>query len=63
MAKGLGGGFPIGAIWVNEENASLTPGSHGTTFEFSLGCSAAHAVLDIIEEKTSSIGHKRWEIF
>jgi acetylornithine/N-succinyldiaminopimelate aminotransferase len=53
MAKGLGGGFPIGAIWVNEKNASLfTPGSHGTTFGGSpLACSAAHAVLDIIEEE------------
>jgi acetylornithine/N-succinyldiaminopimelate aminotransferase len=53
MAKGLGGGFPIGAIWVNKENASLfTAGTHGTTFGGSpLACSAAHAVLDIIEEE------------
>jgi len=53
MAKGLGGGFPIGAIWVSEAYASLfVPGSHGTTFGGSpLACSAAHAVLDIIEEE------------
>ena len=33
MAKGLGGGFPIGAIWISETSAELfKPGSHGTTF-------------------------------
>lgn len=54
MAKGLGGGFPIGAIWVAEKYASLfTPGSHGTTFGGSpLACSAAHAVLDVIEDES-----------
>lgn len=53
MAKGLGGGFPIGAIWVCEKYSSLfTPGSHGTTFGGSpLACSAAHAVLDAIENE------------
>lgn len=52
MAKGLGGGFPIGAIWVEDSRTSLfTPGSHGTTFGGSpLACSAAHAVLDVIEK-------------
>ena len=53
MAKGLGGGFPIGAIWIGEEYAdTFGAGSHGTTFGGSpLACSAAHAVLDIIEEE------------
>ena len=53
LAKGLGGGFPIGAIWVNESNVELfQPGSHGTTFGGSpLACAAAHAVLDVIEEE------------
>jgi acetylornithine/N-succinyldiaminopimelate aminotransferase len=53
MAKGLGGGFPIGAIWVTEEYADLfQPGSHGTTFGGSpLACAAAHAVLDCIENE------------
>ncbi len=52
MAKGLGGGFPIGAIWVAEPYAELfQPGSHGTTFGGSpLACAAANATLDIIEE-------------
>lgn len=51
MAKGLGGGFPIGAIWVAEPYAELfQPGSHGTTFGGSpLASAAANAVLDIIE--------------
>ncbi|MGJ8649974.1 MAG: aspartate aminotransferase family protein [Opitutaceae bacterium] len=52
MAKGLGAGFPIGAIWVAEPYAELfQPGSHGTTFGGSpLACAAANATLDIIEE-------------
>jgi acetylornithine/N-succinyldiaminopimelate aminotransferase len=53
MAKGLGGGFPIGAIWVGEKAADLfTPGSHGTTFGgTALACAAALAVLDVIERE------------
>jgi len=53
MAKGLGGGFPIGAIWVRQPFADLfQPGSHGSTFGGTpLACAAALAVLDIIEEE------------
>lgn len=53
MAKGLGGGMPMGAIWVRENAADLfTPGSHGTTFGGTpLACAAALAVLDVIEEE------------
>ncbi|HVW21117.1 MAG TPA: acetylornithine transaminase [Opitutaceae bacterium] len=51
MAKGLGGGYPIGAVWVGEGAAELfTPGSHGSTFGGTpLACAAALAVLDVIE--------------
>ncbi len=51
MAKGLGGGFPIGAMWVREKYAELFhPGNHGTTFGGTpLACAAALAVLDVIE--------------
>jgi acetylornithine aminotransferase/acetylornithine/N-succinyldiaminopimelate aminotransferase len=51
MAKGLGGGFPIGAMWVRETYADLFhPGNHGTTFGGTpLACAAALAVLDVIE--------------
>lgn len=53
MAKGLGGGFPIGAIWVSEAYAGLfTPGSHGTTFGGGpLACAAALATLDVLEQE------------
>lgn len=53
MAKGLGAGFPIGAIWVSEAYSELfQPGSHGTTFGGNpLASAAANSVLDIIEEE------------
>lgn len=53
MAKGLGGGFPIGAMWVRDNVADLfNPGSHGTTFGGTpLACAAALAVLDVIERE------------
>ena len=53
MAKGLGGGFPIGAVWIRENAADLFhPGSHGTTFGGTpLACAAALAVLDVIERE------------
>ena len=51
MAKGLGGGYPIGAIWAAEKHAELfTPGSHGSTFGGTpMACAAALAVLDVLE--------------
>ncbi|BET65904.1 acetylornithine transaminase [Opitutales bacterium ASA1] len=53
MAKGLGGGFPIGAVWIGTGCADLfTAGSHGTTFGGTpLACAAALAVLEIIEQE------------
>ena len=53
MAKALGGGIPIGAIWVRENAAELfQPGSHGTTFGGTpLACAAALAVLDVIDRE------------
>lgn len=53
MAKGLGGGFPIGALWTSERAADLfTPGAHGTTFGGTpLACAAGLAVLDVIERE------------
>lgn len=53
MAKGLGGGFPIGAVWVGETSAELfQPGMHGTTFGGTpLACAAALAVLDVLERE------------
>lgn len=53
MAKGLGGGFPIGAVWVaNKHVQHFKPGMHGSTYAGSpLACAAANAVLDVIEQE------------
>jgi acetylornithine/N-succinyldiaminopimelate aminotransferase len=49
-AKGIAGGFPMGAILARELLAKhLPPGSHGTTFGGNpLACAAANAVLDVL---------------
>jgi acetylornithine/N-succinyldiaminopimelate aminotransferase len=51
MAKGLGGGFPIGAFWVREKFADvLSPGTHASTFGGTpLACAVALKVLEVIE--------------
>lgn len=51
MAKGLGGGLPIGAVIATGQAASLfTPGAHGTTFGGNpVVCAAANVVLDRID--------------
>lgn len=50
VAKGIAGGFPMGAILAREHVAKyLTAGSHGTTFGGNpLACAAANAVLDVL---------------
>jgi acetylornithine/N-succinyldiaminopimelate aminotransferase len=47
MAKGLGNGMPIGALWVRRDVASvLQPGDHGSTFSgTAIATSAARAVI------------------
>jgi predicted acetylornithine/succinylornithine family transaminase len=53
LAKGLGNGLPIGAIVAGEELADIfQPGHHATTFGGTpLACSAALAVIEVIEEE------------
>jgi acetylornithine/N-succinyldiaminopimelate aminotransferase len=53
LAKGLGGGFPIGAMLTTERLAgALPPGSHGSTFGGNaLASAAALAVLRILDEQ------------
>lgn len=53
VAKGLGSGFPIGAIVGKEELAeAFGPGTHGTTFGGNpLACSAALATLETMQEE------------
>ncbi|GBD57454.1 aspartate aminotransferase family protein [Gluconobacter wancherniae] len=50
VAKGIGGGFPLGAVLATEELAQfLTPGTHGTTYGGNpLACAAGMAVLEEI---------------
>ena len=52
VAKGLGGGIPIGAcIALGDAATLLQPGNHGTTFGGNpVACAAALAVLDVIEK-------------
>jgi acetylornithine/N-succinyldiaminopimelate aminotransferase len=63
-AKGIGGGFPLGATWVRKRPVKrfdgtrvdlcdlLQPGSHGTTYGGTpLACSASLAVLETIEQQ------------
>jgi acetylornithine/N-succinyldiaminopimelate aminotransferase len=49
-AKGIGGGFPLGAVLAKERYAkALKPGSHGTTYGGNpLACAAGNAVQDVI---------------
>ena len=50
IAKGIGGGFPVGACLATEEAASgMTLGTHGTTFGGNpLAMAVANAVLDVV---------------
>jgi len=50
VAKGLGGGFPVGACLANEKATSaMAPGTHGSTYGGNpLASAAANAVLDIV---------------
>ncbi|MDO5454086.1 MAG: acetylornithine transaminase [Corynebacterium sp.] len=53
MAKGLGGGLPIGAVLAHGRAAELfTPGAHGTTFGGNpVACAAANAVLEVLDDE------------
>jgi acetylornithine/N-succinyldiaminopimelate aminotransferase len=52
VAKGIGGGFPIGAVLATQEAASgMTAGTHGSTYGGNpLGCAVGSAVLDIVSD-------------
>lgn len=52
-AKGIGGGFPLGACLATEAaSASMTPGTHGTTYGGNLlAMSVGNAVMDIMLEE------------
>ncbi|SHH37748.1 acetylornithine/N-succinyldiaminopimelate aminotransferase [Cognatiyoonia sediminum] len=52
VAKGIGGGFPLGAVLATEDAASgMTAGTHGSTYGGNpLGCAVGNAVIDIVTE-------------
>lgn len=52
IAKGIGGGFPLGALLATEDAAqALTPGTHGSTFGGNpLATAVGYAVLDAVLE-------------
>ena len=49
IAKGIGGGFPIGAVLMNKKVAKgMTPGTHGSTFGGNpLAMAVGNTVIDI----------------
>ena len=52
VAKGIGGGFPLGAVLATEEAASgMTAGTHGSTYGGNpLACAVGGAVMDIVAD-------------
>ena len=52
LAKGLGGGLPIGALVIGSRLAGVfAPGDHGSTFAGGpVACAAANAALDVIDD-------------
>ena len=68
LAKGLGGGFPIGACLATEAaSVGMTPGTHGTTFGGNpLAMACANAVLDVMLEdgfleRVDGIARRLWD--
>ena len=52
VAKGIGGGFPLGAVLATEEAASgMTAGTHGSTYGGNpLACAVGNAVMEIVAD-------------
>ena len=52
VAKGIGGGFPLGAVLATEEAASaMTAGTHGSTYGGNpLACAVGNAVMEVIAD-------------
>jgi acetylornithine/N-succinyldiaminopimelate aminotransferase len=53
IAKGIGGGFPIGAVLMNKKVAAgMIPGTHGSTFGGNpLAMAVGNTVMDIVSSK------------
>ncbi|WP_299399195.1 aspartate aminotransferase family protein [Pelagibius sp.] len=68
LAKGLGSGFPVGAILATDKAAAaMQPGTHGSTFGGNpLAMAVANAVLDVMLdegflERVEATGQQLWE--
>jgi len=64
LAKGLGGGMPIGALLIGERlDGVFAPGDHGSTFAGGpVAAAAANAVLDVVDDPAFLSGvHERGE--
>ncbi len=61
VAKGIGGGFPLGAVLATEDAASgMTAGTHGSTYGGNpLGCAVGCAVMDIVSDPDFLAGVNR----
>ena len=64
LAKGLGGGLPLGAMIAIGECASLfTPGSHGSTFGGNpIACASALAAISVLESEELLARNKSLEL-
>ena len=61
VAKGIGGGFPLGAVLGTERAAApMQPGTHGTTYGGNpLACAVGNAVMDIVADPDFLAGVRR----
>tara|TARA_Y100000590_G_scaffold232617_1_gene262023 strand:- start:3201 stop:4364 length:1164 start_codon:yes stop_codon:yes gene_type:complete len=61
IAKGIGGGFPLGACLVTKKvSVGMTPGTHGSTFGGNpLAMAVGNAVLDVLFEKDFLVNVKK----
>ena len=61
VAKGIGGGFPLGACLATERAAAgMVSGTHGSTYGGNpLACAVGNAVVDIIADKAFLAGVNR----
>ena len=64
LAKGLGGGFPIGAFMCKEKAHAFSPGDHGSTFAGSpLACAVGYATMKFIIDHNLSEQARRTGVY
>ena len=65
LAKGLGGGFPVGAVMAKAEvGDAMTPGTHGSTFGGNpLAMRSANVVLELLLEKDFLVNLRKMIVY